>query len=548
MTRLDYRTLLGSLLIWLCVILAGLIGAYFSTGSITDLLPGTILLAVPAVLSLLFLPKIDRFWAQAILLLIWLGFGIISTLVAGFIPAAISFLMMPAIGMLFAKERVIEGLILAAIGLSGSFLALSYAALGASPLNEAEQQFVSILSVAATLAFTVAAMIGGTHRRIVRSDEENEPAETNTADPEFARRPDAIWSDGLAGAIFEFATDGKLLTLNERARPLFGLDDPVSEMSLTQIANKTSDPDAVNEAAHHAWHGKQTVMTRAEVNPNPLARIAVDMRFSPVSDKSLLLHVIERSEDAQEIIDLEDALHAAKADANDKTLFFAGVSHELRTPLNAIIGFSDMMKSRLFGPLPGKYAEYADLIHESGQYMLDLIGDVLDLSKVEVGKYQLTLDNFDVSDVVRSSVKMVRPAADVSDVRLDVILPNDEPLLITADRKALRQILLNLLSNAIKFSPKGSRVTVHTVEHDEQIIIAVRDRGPGMSRAEIDRIGRPFEQGKSAQDSEARGSGLGLSLVRSLAALHGGTLTIESESGKGTNAKVTLPMKALQEG
>ena len=132
----------------------------------------------------------------------------------------------------------------------------------------------------------------------------------------------------------------------------------------------------------------------------------------------------------------------------DKTHFFAGVSHELRTPLNAIIGFSDMMRSCLFGPLPSKYAEYADLIHESGQHMLDLIGDVLDLSKVEAGRYELNYDTFDAADVIRSSVKMIRPAADAAEVSLDVNLDLDQALLIQADRRAVRQILLNLLSNS----------------------------------------------------------------------------------------------------
>ena len=123
------------------------------------------------------------------------------------------------------------------------------------------------------------------------------------------------------------------------------------------------------------------------------------------------------------------------------------------------------MRSRLFGPLPGKYAEYADLIHDSGQHMLDLIGDVLDMSKVEAGKYELHYDNFDAADVIRSTAKMIRPAADQAKVVLSLDIDENDPLLIEADRKAIRQILLNLLSNAIKFSHKGGRVTVLSLIH-----------------------------------------------------------------------------------
>ncbi len=203
-----------------------------------------------------------------------------------------------------------------------------------------------------------------------------------------------------------------------------------------------------------------------------------------------------------------------------------------------------MMRSRLFGPLPGKYAEYADLIHDSGQYMLDLIGDVLDLSKVEAGKYTLVLDTFDVSDVVRSSVKMIRPSADSDEIVVEIDVPDDDALLITADRKAMRQILLNLLSNAVKFSPKGStvKVSARADEAGQMMLVSVTDEGSGMSVEDIARVGEPFTQGRSGQDADARGSGLGLSLVRSLAELHGGQLDLRSQVGEGTEARVSVPI------
>ena len=165
---------------------------------------------------------------------------------------------------------------------------------------------------------------------------------------------------------------------------------------------------------------------------------------TPINQSEVLLHLRDVSEEEERVETMLRSHAVAQQATDDKTLFFAGVSHELRTPLNAIIGFSDMMRSRLFGPLPGKYAEYADLIHDSGQHMLDLIGDVLDMSKVEAGKYELHYDSFDAADVIRSTAKMIRPMADQAEVILTLDINEHEPLLIEADRKALRQILLNL--------------------------------------------------------------------------------------------------------
>ena len=173
--------------------------------------------------------------------------------------------------------------------------------------------------------------------------------------------------------------------------------------------------------------------------------------------------------------------------------------------------------------------------------MLDLIGDVLDLSKVEAGKYTLVPDTFDMSDVVRSSAKMIQPSADSAEVMLELDLPLDDDLLITADRKATRQILLNLMSNAVKFSPKGGKVKIRAEEQDGGLVLTVTDEGPGMSPEDIARIGQPFNQGQSAKDVEVRGSGLGLSLVKTLAELHNGHLKIDSKLGEGTKAKVFLP-------
>ena len=176
--------------------------------------------------------------------------------------------------------------------------------------------------------------------------------------------------------------------------------------------------------------------------------------------------------------------------------------------------------------------------------MLDLIGDVLDLSKIDAGRYELDYDTFDAADVIRSSVKMIRPAADAAEVGIEINLDLDQALLVQADRRAVRQILLNLLSNSVKFSDKGSQVEVDAQAIDGDLELTVSDMGAGMSEAEVARIGDPYAQGEAAQMSDKRGSGLGLSLVKSLTELHKGHMKIQSKKTEGTRVKITLPLQA----
>ena len=176
--------------------------------------------------------------------------------------------------------------------------------------------------------------------------------------------------------------------------------------------------------------------------------------------------------------------------------------------------------------------------------MLDLIGDVLDMSKIEAGKYSLQYGAFDMADVVRSSVKMVQPSADAAEVMLTMDLPANQDLTLEADRKALRQILLNLLSNAVKFTPKGGEIKITAKSLADTLQLTVSDNGMGMSADELEHIGEPYTQASSASKIEARGSGLGLSLVASLVELHNGRFAIASQKGEGTTVDVYLPLEA----
>ncbi|MFY8210123.1 MAG: cell cycle sensor histidine kinase DivJ, partial [Caulobacter sp.] len=240
----------------------------------------------------------------------------------------------------------------------------------------------------------------------------------------------------------------------------------------------------------------------------------------------------------------EHALDQARIDAEalaaGRARFLANMSHELRTPLNAIMGFSDIMRARMFGPLSDRYAEYAELIHESGGHLLDLINDVLDMSKIEAERFELQRGVFDAREAVQAAMRLLRVQSDTAGVQLRGVLPPGE-LEVDADRRALKQIVLNLVSNALKFTPRGGQVTVTAHGYDGVLEIVVADTGVGISPEDLERLGRPYEQAGGAEQ-RARGTGLGLSLVRAFAQLHGGEMVIESRLGAGTTVSVRLPV------
>ncbi|MFL5297996.1 MAG: sensor histidine kinase [Phenylobacterium sp.] len=238
--------------------------------------------------------------------------------------------------------------------------------------------------------------------------------------------------------------------------------------------------------------------------------------------------------------ELEAARELAEQQNAGKSRFLANMSHELRTPLNAIMGFSDIMRQRLFGPMADRYAEYAELIHESGSHLLELINDVLDMSKIEAERFELAREDFDAREAIAGVLRLMRGQADRAGISLRGHL-SSEALEADADRRAVKQIAFNLISNALKFTPKGGSVTVTAQAHGETLEIIVADTGVGISREDLQRLGRPFEQAGGAEQRQA-GSGLGLSLVRAFARLHGGEMTIESTVGEGTTVTVRMPI------
>ena len=238
--------------------------------------------------------------------------------------------------------------------------------------------------------------------------------------------------------------------------------------------------------------------------------------------------------------ELQAARELAEQQNAGKSRFLANMSHELRTPLNAIMGFADNMRQRLFGPMADRYAEYAELIHESGSHLLELINDVLDMSKIEAERFELAREDFDAREAVSGVLRLMRGQADRAGVNLRARLPAG-PLEADADRRAVKQIAFNLISNALKFTPQGGSVTVTAQADGANLVLSVADTGVGIATEDLQRLGRPFEQ---AGDSEHRqaGSGLGLSLVRAFARLHGGEMIMESVLGQGTTVTVRMPV------
>ncbi len=239
-----------------------------------------------------------------------------------------------------------------------------------------------------------------------------------------------------------------------------------------------------------------------------------------------------------------DALHKAQAADRAKTAFLASMSHELRTPLNAIIGFSEMMVLLGDDGL-AKFREYARDISASGQHLLELINDVLDLAKVEAGKLELEDRLVDVAAVVGASLTFVRDSALERGLELSHALDKDLPPL-RADERKLKQILTNLLSNAVKFTPPGGKVSLETfIEGDGALIFRVSDNGIGIAVQDIPRALAPFEQVRSRAGLTVDGTGLGLPLTKGLIELHGGELSIDSELGRGTEVTVRLPSERV---
>jgi cell cycle sensor histidine kinase DivJ len=244
----------------------------------------------------------------------------------------------------------------------------------------------------------------------------------------------------------------------------------------------------------------------------------------------------------QVIGDLEAARQSAEAASQTRDQFLANMSHELRTPLNAIIGFSEVLGDPGLRPAdPAKQKEYAGIIHQSGQHLLSVVNSILDMSKLQSGTFSIIPEHFDVGPLIDSCCEIVTLKAQEGHVEIvRSYQQNIDP--VVGDRRACKQILINLLSNSVKFTPKNGRVTISARPEGNSLLICVSDTGIGISAADLARLGDPFFQAKSSLDRPFEGTGLGLSVVRGLVGLHGGTISIESEPDHGTSVSIRLPL------
>ena len=273
----------------------------------------------------------------------------------------------------------------------------------------------------------------------------------------------------------------------------------------------------------------------------------MEMRCRPIWDEhEVVTGIVATTRDISERRAQQDALEDAHQElqqlSDAKTRFLANMSHELRTPLNAIIGFSEILQQELFGELKNeKQKEYVGLIHDSGSHLLQIVTDILDMSKIESGTFDIVPEPFNVEKLVTSCTGIMSQQAEMREINLVSTIPDDLPEAV-ADSRACRQILINLISNALKFSDKKDTVTVGVRVEGDKLAYFVRDTGIGMSKQDLNRIGQPFFQADSAHDRRYEGTGLGVSVVKGLTELHKGRVNFESELGEGTCVTVFIPL------
>ncbi|HTH16121.1 MAG TPA: PAS-domain containing protein [Magnetospirillum sp.] len=333
----------------------------------------------------------------------------------------------------------------------------------------------------------------------------NNPASQLLDLPAEAKRPETL----------------EALLLHLAAQGEFGRGNPATKAA-RRLARLRRNPTLVFEHARPS-----TVVL--EVRTTAMPGGGLILTFADITDR-------KKVEDT-----LREAKEAAERGNRAKATFLANISHELRTPLNAIIGFSELMKHEIFGPLePVSYRTYVDDIHESGMHLLELINDILDMSKAEAGMTDLVETQVDVGAVIRSSVRMMARRANATGIDLVQNVPEQLPFLL-ADERRVRQIVLNLLSNAVKFTDEGGAVTVTAFCGPQGLVLVVADTGIGMSPDEMVRVMEPFVQADTRLSRKYEGTGLGLPLTKALVQAHGGTIVLSSEPEKGTVVEVAFP-------
>ena len=490
---------------------------------------------------------------EALSLLVWLGLGATLTLGAGSAFGLALLLMVPVEAAAASSAAVGAVAIVAAALLAlGAALLSRFGQAGAAP-------GLSALGVAALLA---ALAYGGALATAAARTAQRRRAEERGARLRHSDLADAIDDvvlqfdrSGAAAAVGGAASVGgasqRLFCLPPQAllgrgffERLHVADRPVF---LKLVADTVSEGRG-GTATMRLRTGRTLPSRRGDFDEPVFAAVDLSLRRRDVDAVDgagarpvalgLLRDVSARAE--------QERLAAAAQDTQDRThagrdIFLANVSHELRTPLNAIIGFAEMLSNEALVPAdPAKRRDYAAIIHESGLHLLAVVNGILDASKIESGAFDIRPEAFGLDELVAHCCDMVGLKADQTGVRLDQsVTPG--ALALVGDKRACKQIILNLLSNALKFTPAGGRVAIEARPEGNSVLIAVSDTGVGIAARDLPRLGDPFFQARANYDRPNDGTGLGLSVVRGLVGLHGGSIAIESAPGQGTRVSVRLP-------
>ena len=368
--------------------------------------------------------------------------------------------------------------------------------------------------------------------------------------------PFAIW-DKRKRLLYWNAAFARTFNLKGALRPGMGYD-AVNMAKAPAIKRVSPAEDDVNAQLTAMNDGNWLKMVERSTPEGGLITVGVDITDTMNSQEQLkrqrtklkkLVAQLERSEGRAGELARKYAEEKAKAEhaANAKGTFLANMSHELRTPLNAINGFSEILVNELYGPhTDPKYKGYAQDILTSGQHLLDMINDILDMAKIEAGKMTISPQKIDPIDPVDAAVRMIKRRAEDKGITLELTHDPQIPD-IEADPRAIRQMVLNLVSNAIKFTDAGGTITVQMQMRRDELRVAVIDTGVGIPPEDLPRLARPFEQVRETKDRNTNGTGLGLALTKSFAEMHGGRMTITSEYGKGTTVSFFLPVEAMQQ-
>ncbi|WP_292093894.1 ATP-binding protein [Brevundimonas sp.] len=376
--------------------------------------------------------------------------------------------------------------------------------------------------------------------------------------------------ESVTDAFVLFDKQGRLILSNQAFADTFGFDPGVvrrgawkEELNrIAALAIKADHPSPSNRAGTRELElhdGRWLQLTERFTSDGGTVVSAADItvvkhqeaeRRRAADDLRTMVDQLESSQEKLALLarKYEVAMTRAEAANQAKSEFLANMSHELRTPLNAINGFSEIMAAEMFGPLgDARYKGYAHDIHNSGQHLLSLINDILDMAKIEAGKMTLHLEPVSLKEIGDDAVRLMRGKAEEAGLTLTVEA-GDLPV-IQADQRGLKQVLLNLISNAVKFTPQGGAIVVAlTRKGDDRVSVAVADTGIGIAAEDLARLAQPFEQVEGQHSKTTQGTGLGLALTKALIEMHGGRLAIESEPGRGTVVSFDLPARRADVG